>query len=679
MHYDVRDAERRARNEQSKYSNHCLLLGCCGIYLVLLSIFSRHKSSPSWLVAQNMALVQAFLISLELLGIILAFASLGYRILRSVHWKTESAGEHFLVAAAIGLVTTEILLFLIQFTHYIKQGCWGIAVCLCIVLILDWKEAWSNCRRIAHQTVPASQVGRFLLVLIAIAVFVAFLSSLAPLTGSDALHYHFTVQKEILELGFHPIFSNSHSFLCGQHHLLILFGLALGSEKLALGLIFVGGVLTASSLACLASLWARDWIVAGFTLLFLLTPITFWQIVSSGSPDIYMAFLATTAVIVLRRTVEGDTWRQALLAGYLVGGIAGAKYTGCIIATAFALVVLVELRSKLTILVFFPSVLATGIWPYLRNLLWTGNPVFPFLSARLSPHLVTAYAMQDLARDTGASSTHGLALLFPFLFFAVAQQHSPGFWDFFGPTVLALAPLILFAFRSTKAWRVPLLVWFFSNLGIFFSSGLPRFLLPLFPMALSCVAAGFDVSVRARWKIISRTATGLLVVTGCVGAVGFVLYVQAPLRPAIGLQAQNEYLKLRAPDFEIAETASHLLSGRKNQQKTLVFFRHLYYLNIPFVNGDPSTSFEVDPERMQTPQAWEDFLGKNGIGYIVRSPDYPEKIAAPLHELEKTGELIPFASADVQNFQGKRLEQNRTAVRTVILKVVHPHGGHDDN
>jgi hypothetical protein len=37
----------------------------------------------------------------------------------------------------------------------------------------------------------------------------------------------------ILAYGFHPDFSISHSFFCGQHHLLILFGLALGSEQLA--------------------------------------------------------------------------------------------------------------------------------------------------------------------------------------------------------------------------------------------------------------------------------------------------------------------------------------------------------------------------------------------------------------------------------------------------------------
>lgn len=141
------------------------------------------------------------------------------------------------------------------------------------------------------------------------------------------------------------------------------------------------------------------------------------------------------------------------------------------------------------------------------------------------------------------------------------------------------------------------------------------------------------------------------------------------LRAAIGLQSRIEYLEERAPDFEIAVTVNHLLSGREDQEKTLVFFRHLYYLNIPFINDDPGTSFEVGPGHLLTPQSWRDFLVKREVGYIVRSPDYPEEIAAPLNELEKTGDWVPYAKADVQNFQGKHLEQNRIPVPLVILKV----------
>jgi hypothetical protein len=43
-------------------------------------------------------------------------------------------------------------------------------------------------------------------------------------------------------------------------------------------------------------------------------------------------------------------------------------------------------------------------------------------------------------------------------------------------------------------------------------------------------------------------------------------------------------------------------------------------------------------------------------------------IEAPLNELESTGDLIPFVSADVRNFQGNRIEQNRIGVPVVVLK-----------
>ena len=646
-----------------------LLLGTGGLRLVFPPILSRLESNSQRSVAQDMALVQSVLTLFAVTVFFLALASLGNLTLQCLKWEMESEGEHFLVAIGVGLVTTEILLFFVELTQHIRQGCWLIAAFLCVVLIVDRKSALRKNKRMLQQLTPASVRVGFILTLIAIASCVGFLSSLAPLTGSDALHYHFTVQKEILEQGFHPIFSNSHSFLCGQHHLLILFGLALGSEKLALGLIFLGGVLTAASLACLASMWARDWVVAGFTLLFLLTPVVFWQISSSGAPDIFMAFLASAAVMILRRAIETKIWRQAILSGYLVGGIAGAKYTGCLIAAAFAIAVLIELRSKASVSLFFLGALTAGIWPYLRNISWTGDPIFPFLSARLSPHLVTSHAMQSLASDTGASSIHGLDQLFPFLFFAAMQRRSPGFWDFFGPTVLALALLLLFAFRNTRAWRVSLLVWFLSGLGIFFASGLPRFLLPIFPVALACAAAGLEITFRKQWRIASRTTAVLLILMVCVGGFGFALYLKAPLRTAIGMQSEKEYLIDRSQDFEVTEAVNQLLGGREKQQKTLVFIRHLYYLNIPFVNGDPDTSFEVDPERLQTPKDWKSFLQEKGIGYVVRSPGYPEAIAQPLGEMERTGDLMPFAEADVQNLQGKRIDQNRIAVSVVILKV----------
>ena len=112
-----------------------------------------------------------------------------------------------------------------------------------------------------------------------------------------------------------------------------------------------------------------------------------------------------------------------------------------------------------------------------------------------------------------------------------------------------------------------------------------------------------------------------------------------------------------------------MLGTPENAKRALVFLRHQYYLRIPYLNGDPGTSFEVDPERLKTPEQWKGFLKAKGIVYVVRSPDYPVVIAVPLEELEKRGELVRFAQREVGNLQGMRIEQVRITVPVVILKV----------
>jgi hypothetical protein len=616
-----------------------------------------------------MALATAVLTLVELLVICLGFASFGNILLRFLGLEMGSDAEHLLCAVAVGINASEVLLFLVQASQHIRSGCLGILVLLCGLGILEWKGLWKRLRPALGQMAPQSLSGRILFLFVVLAMLVEYLCALAPLTGSDALVYHFAVQKQILRQGFHAIFSNSHSFVCGQHHLLILFGLALRSEQLAMGFIFLGGALTAAALACLASRWASGKIVAAFVLLFLLAPVVFWQATTSGSPDIYMAFFATTVPFALCQKSSPQTWQRTFLVGLLAGGIAGAKYTGCFITAAMGLAVLIELRSIAGASLFVAGSLVSGIWPYLRNLVWTGDPVFPFLAERLSPTLGTSYTLANFFADTGTSASHGFGQVLPFMFFAGFRSSGPGPWDFFGPTVLILAPLILLAFTNERTWRVVILVWVASSLAIAFSSGSARFLLPVFPLALACAAGGFEVSLREGWTLARRAIASLLVLTGLGCAVGLVIYSREPLRFAIGRQEKTEYLKERGPEYEIAQTVNRVLGGGGNQRKVLVFMRHAYYLEVPYLNGDPGLTFEVDPTKLRSPMDWKAFFEEKSIGYVVRSPSYPSVIAGPLEEMERTGDLSPIARAEVESFQGMRITQARTRLPVVILKV----------
>ena len=97
--------------------------------------------------------------------------------------------------------------------------------------------------------------------------------------------------------------------------------------------------------------------------------------------------------------------------------------------------------------------------------------------------------------------------------------------------------------------------------------------------------------------------------------------------------------------------------------------RHLYYLEIPYLNGDPTTSFEADPERLQTQEEWGQFLETKNVGYVVRSPENPAEIERPLVEMEKSGYLVPYAEAEVRNLEGMRINQKRVTEPVVILRV----------
>lgn len=637
--------------------------------MVSASFPSCLHTDTAEIVAPRMVLTTAFMTLVELVVICLGFACFGNILLRFLGLEMDRDAEHLLCAVAVGLATSEILLFLVQITQWVRSGCFVVLGVLCGLVILEWKEVRKRLRRVLGEIAPESSLGRLLLAIIVCVICLEFLFVLVPLTGSDALVYHFAVQKQILGQGFHAIFSNSHSFLCGQHHLLILLGLALGSEQLAMGFIFLGGVLTAAALVCLLVRRASALVATGFVLLFLLTPLVFWQVTTSGSPDIFMAFFATIAAIVLCQRADPQTWQRTFLVGLLAGGIAGAKYIGGFVAAAIGFAVIIELRSVVSVSLFAAGSLVSGIWPYLRNLVWTGDPVFPFLAERLSPGLATPHTVAAVFVDTGTSASHSLAQVLPFVFFAGVRPSGPGVWEFFGPTVVILAPLILLAFKNERHWRVLILVWVASALGIAFSSGIARFLLPVFPLALASAADGFEVSKRQGWTIVTRTTGGLLLLTGLGCAAGLAIYSREPLRFAMGKEGKTQYLEERGPDYEIAQAVNRVLGGIGDQRRVLIFMRHAYYLDVPYVNGDPSLSFEVNPTKLQSPEEWRIFFEKKNIGYVVRSPNYPAVIAGPLEEMEKMGDLTVISHADVQGFQGKRIAEVKTGIRVVILKV----------
>ena len=586
------------------------------------------------------------------------FAGIGRLFLQITRYPVKSRLESLLLSVALGAIA---FLLLVSIGEMWRDPLIGVRAAIVLAagiglvrmpsVLGDIGTAWHNCNE-------QPRIERFWAAAVAAVLFLEGFAAMAPLTGSDALHYHFTAQELVLREGFHANWFLSHSFFSCLSHQLILAGLALGSERLALGWIFLGGAAAALAVAQLTRQWVSGswpWIAA---LAFLLTPVVFWQATTAGAPDIWMAFFAPLCVLAIIRAQESGAWQAALVAGLLAGATAGTKYTGLILAAVLFAAFFGELRNLRLSALFCGSATVAGIFPYLRNWLWTGDPVFPFLIDRFAPEHLNTFALASYRADTGASA-HWSWRLIEFPFFASIDLAHLGFWQMLGPLVLCFAPLTILTVRNTPLWRVVIGVWILGALGIGASSGMTRFLLPLLPIALAASIAGVALFAKRGWRLVNATAWMSIAVFLLMGFGGLCLYARQSWSVAAGITSRESYLRQRAPDYEKCEFLNRQLAGKGSEGKVMVFFRHVYYLRVPFAYGDPGSSWAVDPARLQTDSAWVRLFRENHIRWVARDASFPPPIQEPLQRLEAAKVLVPCASTTVQDWRGNRIGGTR--------------------
>jgi len=616
-----------------------------------------------------MALVASFGILLAVLLFACIASCLGHSFLRICRIRLFSDAEHLLCSVALGVMVIEIFLFFVQLIRNIRAGTVCVLVFASLAGLYEAGRVFETIKSLWRRIATASRSEKGLAGLTGIVVLLQGLAAMAPVTGSDALHYHFTAPFHTLQSGFRPDFFVSHSFFTGQGHLLILAGLALGSEQFAMGLLFLGGVLAALGTAAMAARWgspAWAWTAA---LVFLLTPVVFWQTTTAGAPDIWMAFFVVAGLMMISESHRLPGISGALVTGAFAGAIAGTKYTGCAIASALALAYFWEARSLLRGFLFFLGALVAGVYPYARNLVWTGDPVFPFLLRWISPAKVNAFALASLRADTGAEGHHSLWQLMKFPFFAAIDETHLGFWQFFGPIVLVFAPLLVFVVRNTPSWRAALTIWIVSALGIGAASGMLRFMVPLLPIALAAVLSAIAQTIGKAWSAARYLTLATLTIFLFFGAGAFALYARGALAAAAGLISRQQYLEQHAPEYAAAEFVNQALSRSTKNEKAAVFLRHLFYLRVPYLNCDPTSSWAIDPARLGTPAQWLLFFQQHNVRWVVRGSTYPDSIAAPLLELEREKHLVPIASTQVADFAGLRISGQREQIRLQILEL----------
>jgi hypothetical protein len=264
------------------------------------------------------------------------------------------------------------------------------------------------------------------------------------------------------------------------------------------------------------------------------------------------------------------------------------------------------------------------------------------------------------------------------------DQTNMGAWQLLGPLVLIFGPFAMVQLRKNVDGQAALAVWITGALCIGLTSAMLRFLLPLLPVALGASIAGIALATQNRWRALRALALLSLAGFMLAGFAALLLYARPALALAAGLNTQENYLSANAPDYQRSQFLNRELE-RLGQFKSgpgatspraLIFINHLYYVRVPYYNGDPEDSWEMNPQLLHGDADWLRLFEKHQIRWVLKSPDYPATLAAPLLRLEQEGVLQVCATGEVESFAGNRIEGIRVREPITLLCV---HGAPPSN
>jgi hypothetical protein len=376
--------------------------------------------------------------------------------------------------------------------------------------------------------------------LIALYVLADVALTCAPISSADALFYHATA-PELFERG-HRIEEVPWSWQSYQPftvELLVLDGFILWDSVQGAFAPLLLGLGAAATVLVAAHRLAGRKIALLATALFVAQPFALW-LFTSTFVEPAAAFTVALASANLVRFVRGAGIEALVLAGLFTGATAGMKYVAAGAAVVLTVAALVLLRRRLSLRLAaafgLPALVVAAPW-YVKNLILTGDPVYPILFGWENEE--ARVAARDSFDNYGYGHSPVDLLLLPVRLLADAEPFDRA--EYITPLFLLFAPAALLATQARRAVVAALagvaafvVVWF---LGVQDS----RYLLLAMPV-LAVVAAVGIVALAEQGRLGRLVAVGGTIAAFAVGGAVSVAYAGqfAPL--LAGRQTEGDFL-----------------------------------------------------------------------------------------------------------------------------------------
>ncbi|MCE5301059.1 MAG: hypothetical protein LLG37_09365 [Spirochaetia bacterium] len=551
---------------------------------------------------------------------LLIYLSFGRKILKAAGFK-GGLGEIYPLSFAVSFVFTGTIMFLAGalkgYGFYLP---YVIALGMALVSLAEIREILTE----AHRLLSTAKNNTYSMKQAAFGIILAVTGGYFLITAStpavyyDSLVYHLGCASQYIERGgIVNMPYNIFSYFPQLATMNYLFFLLLSSELSVKLFIFISAVMT---LCAVYALTAKLKGSGRTALLLTLTSPLFFLAATRAGTELYLVFFTILLFMVLLGEEHIGTDR-AIIAAVLAGGLISVKYNAVIIYGFFLLLAVrmyLKKRMKLKGLPAFAVIPAAVVTPYLiRNYIYTGDPVYPFLTAWFNvPAGLARDASSYVAHVAGFGPGKGLPDLLSSLWTTVFNRELYG-GDIMSPVMAAA--LILAVFSGIKRiWplTVFIIVYYISW---FYSGQVLRFLLPA--EATAMILAGVIYSgVKSNAKVWAAAAFITVQALTCV------YFAERYLEPfSLFTGSRGAYIASKADYYPAAE----FLNNHRKEGKTALILgdARMFYYKLPV------TAYTVFNHRAVLDDfdfaAQEQFIAglkKRRVGYVVINNSEMEKL-----------------------------------------------------
>lgn len=520
-----------------------------------------------------------------------------------------------------------------------------------------WKE-----RAMVRPISAESSVSRLLIFCVALFILIRLPAVFTPSAGADwdSTSHQLAMSKIWLmkhQVDYIPWMN--HSNIPATVNMLYAWGLEFGGQA---GAKMIGWVFAIFACLGVAGLTAHrygrragNW----SALAFICVPVILWEL-GTAYQDVIHGFYGGAAVLLAAISLFDGGKRWIWLAGIMLGFSIATKYTGFQIA--FGLLVAALLVGGFTRslgapikLSFAISVIAVAIaspW-YVRNVINTGNPVYPFFYSVFggrdwSPDMAHAYAVEQ--KRFGVWTFDGSErqddelqrnpATIPGAITALALQphrHINGgvFWGAMGPLLLLGALFWCFSGKIRRAEAFCVLAIFVTLLTWFFLTQQSRYIIGLMvpgAFLLGGVINYLALRALAIVAIVAQAMISFFWFTGAyvVLAPGASSEFASSLRFVTSGEPESAYLSggdfgggkiRRFPFWEATEYLNALHHERQDVKVALLDEVRGFYLDCEYFWASPGFSKVIPWDEIETPERFAAALKEVGATHVYMNYD----------------------------------------------------------